>query len=113
MAEGVAHHLPLAVGEDPGAGQEGLQVERRVVEDQLGVGVGGQEHRKAVVDAVTVDEVGTDATPGPVGGFEQCNLAAGLLQPEGAGKPRKSRPDYHYICLAHRHRLSAGLLPSL
>ena len=115
VAARVGQAVEPAAEADQGAAVERLQVERAVVEDALGLGVGGEQDLKAAVEAEAVDGVGADAAADAVGRFDDAERDADLAQPQGAAQPGQPRSDdQHVRCghvTSHKNAHTAGGVP--
>jgi hypothetical protein len=88
---------------DERAGEEGPQVERRVVEDAAGLGVGGEEDLEAAVQAEAVHHVRADAAPDPDRGLEDTHRRPRLVEAQGAGEAGEARADHDHVRLRAAH----------
>lgn len=105
-AEGIGDGLEAVVEEDFCAGAKGAELECVVIEYALGFGIGGEEDLEAAIESEAVDYVGADASAGGVGGFENAERDAALLEAEGAAEAGDSGSDNSNFRRRH-------LLPSM
>ena len=82
---------------DERAGKERSKVERRVVEDATGLGVGGEQHLEAAIEPEALHDVGAHAPADAVRGLDDPHARSRLVEAEGAGEAGEASAHDHHV----------------
>ena len=89
--------MEVAGAADERTGKKRPKVERRVVEDAAGLGVGGEQHLEAAVEPEALHDVGAHAPADAVRGLEDAHARSRLVEAEGAGEAGEARAHDHHV----------------
>ena len=100
----VEHFLKAAGSANERPGVEGAEPQAGVIEHRLRLGIGGLQHLEAMIEPMSIDQVGADASPHLGSRLEDQHGETRLHQSPRAAQPRQPRTHHHHAIRHVQHQ---------